>query len=126
MEHWFDYVQVSYELIVESEKKLNFSLDHEVEAYVVHLFAKNMNRTDIGNDSVSIQILNAYHNRKEMGKVADDCLLIHSYPFKKNKWPSPTFYKDMGIIAYGLDGNELMENNFTAASVVLNAVFKKL
>jgi hypothetical protein len=123
---WFDYVKTCYDLVVESEEFSDLKLEHTVEAYVVHLMAKNFNRTDIGNKAVAIQLLEAVNskNRSEYVAVGDECLLIHSYPLKQNKWPNKTYYSDMGTTAYGLAGHE-MENHFLAAAKILNVIFSR-
>lgn len=124
--YWFDYVKTCYDLVVESEGFTHLILEHEVEAYVVHLMARNFERTDIGSTAVAISLMQAMNsgNKDSLLSVADECLLIHSYPFKKKKWPSPTYYQDMGTTAYGLAGH-MMEEHFVPAGLVLNAIFKK-
>lgn len=124
--HWFEYRRVAYDLILETEGQTSIYLDDEVEAYVVHLFATNFDRTDIGDIPIAIQMLTAMQNGQNYRPIADECLLINSYPFRKNKWPSNTYYKDMGQIAYGLANLSLMEKNFEIASRVLHSVFKKI
>ena len=125
MQHWFDYVKVSYDLVIETESRLGLVLEHEVEAYVVHLFAKNINRVDIGHGAVALKVLEHMHNPELLARAADECLLIHSYPLRRNRWPTDTYYIDMGTVAYALAGNTLMESNFVPASKVLGAVFKQ-
>lgn len=122
MIHWQDYVRAAYDLVIESEGLTSVFLEHEVEAYVVHLFAKNFNRTDIGENPIAIQILST-NNYQPIG---DECLLINSFPLKRRRWPSETYYVDMGVIAYGMANLPLMERNFENASKVLHAVFKRM
>ncbi len=122
MNYWQDYVRAAYDLILESEGQSATYLDNEVETYVVHLFAKNFLRTDIGEEPIAIQILST----KNYQPIADECLLINSYPLKKRRWPSDTYYVEMGITAYGLANIEIMERNFESASRVLHSVFKKI
>lgn len=124
--YWFDYVKSCYDLVVESEGLTDLILEHEVEVYVVHLMANNFNRTDIGGRIISIELLEAMQsgNKERYKDVGDECLLIHSYPFKKQKWPSPTYYQEMGMIAYGY-ANHMMEEHFVPASKVLTAVFNR-
>jgi hypothetical protein len=122
--HWFEYVKSCYDLVIESESRSNIILDHDVEAYVVHLMARNFERINIGNEAVAMQLLLAVNsNRKEnLLSVGDECLLIHSYPLRRNKWPSETYYKDMGTTAYGL-AEHIMEENFEPAGEVLKTLF---
>lgn len=124
--YWLDYVKSCYDLVIESQGITSVVLDHEVEAYVVHLMANNFERTDIGAQAIAIQMLTAMQTgrRQQLLEVADECLLIHSYPFKKNRWPSPVYYQDMGTTAYGLAGH-VMEDNFVPAATVMNAIFNR-
>jgi hypothetical protein len=122
MIHWQEYVRAAYDLIIESEGLSATFLDHEVEAYIVHLFAKNFNRTDIGDTPVAIQILSTTNYQP----IGDECLLINSFPLKKRRWPSNTYYVEMGTIAYGMANLTLMEQNFENASKVLHTVFKRI
>jgi hypothetical protein len=123
---WFEYVKSCYDLVLESEKTTSIILNHEVEAYIVHLLAKNFERTDIGDNIMAFQIMEALHkkNNSELLSIGDECLLIYSYPFRKSKWPSNDYYKDIGIIAYGL-ANHIMEKHFNLASKILYTVFNK-
>ena len=126
MSKWFDYVKSCYDLVIESEGLLNVMLEHDVEAYVVHLMANNFTRNDIGVKIISVELLEAMQsgNKERYKDVGDECLLIHSYPLKKQKWPSNTYYRDMGMIAYGY-ANHMMEEHFVPASKVLTAVFNR-
>ena len=88
--YWFEYVKSCYDLVIESEGFTNLMLAHEVEAYVVHLMANNFNRIDIGNEAIAIKMMSAMNSgrRQDFLNVGDECLLIHSYPFKQKRWPS--------------------------------------
>jgi len=122
--YWLEYVKSCYDLVVESEGHAHLILDHEVEAYVVHLMAKNFERTDIGQIAIAIQMLSVLQSgtRDQLLPVADECLLIYSYPLKRASWPSPNYYRDMGITAYGLAGH-IMERHFEPAGKILSAIF---
>jgi hypothetical protein len=123
--YWLDYVKSCYDLVVESEKSTAINLAHDTEAYIVHLLAKNFERVDIGVKPVAILILQAASslNEQQFINIADECLLIHSYPLKRQRWPSESYYEDIGTTAYGL-ANHFMEHNFKVASIVLSAIFK--
>jgi len=129
MKNWFEYVKVGYDLIVEAEGESRVVLTHDVEAYIVHMFARNLERTDIGEMPVAIQLMEAMGNgnREVLTRVGDECLLINSFPFKRKRWPSASYYVDMGTISYGFAGNQHLceEVNFRLASTVLNWMFQK-
>lgn len=120
--YWQDYIRAAYDLILEGEGQSSTFLDNEVEVYLVHLFAKNFRRTDIGEQPIATQILAS----KNYQPIGDECLLINSYPLKRRRWPTETYYVEMGTIAYGLANLPKMEENFEKASRVLHTVFKKI
>lgn len=124
--HWLEYRRAAYDLIIESEGQTATFLDNEVEAYIVHLFANHFDRTDIGDEPIAIQLMTAMQQNKHYQPIADECLLINSYPLRRRRWPSETYYRDMGQIAYGMANLVKMEQNFESASRVLHAVFKKI
>ena len=124
IQHWQEYLKVSYDLILESEGQVRVYLDDQVEAYLVHLFAKNFERTDIYNEAIALRMLSV-KNRDEYRPIADECLLIDTWPIKHRRWPSDRYFKDMGSIAYGLAGLDYMEINFNQASRVLRQVLNK-
>jgi hypothetical protein len=120
------YIKAAYDLIMESESKTNTYLDNQVEEYLVLLFANNFQRTDIGEEAIAIQMLEACQVKgtEHYQPIADECLLIHSYPLNRKRWPTETYYMEMGMTAYGLANIEIMESNFEPASRVLRRVFK--
>ena len=122
--HWFEYVKSCYDLVIETEGKTQLILDHEVEAYVVHLMARNFDRTDIGTTAMTFKMFDAIHSRRrdDLVAVADECLLIHSFPLKRHRWPTGTYYQDLGTTAYGM-AQHMMESNFVPAGRILGAIF---
>lgn len=124
--YWFEYVKHCYDLVLESEGNSQLILTHEVEAYVVHLMARNFNRIDIGDTPIAIKMLAAMHNANKDTYLAtaDECLLIHSFPIRKNKWPTSTYYLEMGAVAYGLAGH-IMEKHVQPASKVMSGIFNR-
>lgn len=105
MSNWEVYVRESYELIKRAEATLTINLPHEIEAYVVHLFAHYMDKPLVNTEPVGIRLLSAAALptpiRKETLKSAgDECLLIHSMRWGSPKWPSANYYADMGQMAY--------------------------
>jgi len=128
MIHWLEYVKVCYDLVLASEQDTQVILPHNTEAYVVHMMARNFERTDIGEQAIAIQMLENFHrrNREDYGRIGDECLLIQSFPMRRQRWPSEKYYIDMGQMAYYMADNESMKKNFVNASRVLSGVFKQL
>lgn len=127
MENFLEYVKHCHDLVTESERTQNLVLEHNIEAYIVHLMARNFNRNDIGEKPIAIQILESFSGNLRIEKLivaADECLLINSFPLRKHKWPSSNYYKDMGIVAYGL-ANHQMENHFDNATKIMHGIFNR-
>lgn len=124
MNHWFEYVKSCYDLVLESEGKTKVFLEHDVEAYVVHLMARNFRRVNFGDTAIAIQVMEALQKggKEKLQEAGDECLIIHSYPLRKTKWPTNSYYQDMGMIAYGMAGH-MMEKNFVPASTIIYNIF---
>ncbi len=104
MKHFLTYVKYSYEIILEAEHKSSINLEHEIEAFVVHTFAKYMEKPNIPTDAIAIKMLTTVNevgeNRKQhFQEIAEECLLIDGLNLNHRKWPSRKYYKDMGVIA---------------------------
>jgi hypothetical protein len=63
-------------------------------------------------------------NKEAYLTTGDECLLIHSFPIKKSKWPSDTYYLEMGATAYSLAGH-IMAKHVDSASKVMTGIFNR-
>jgi len=105
MNNWEVYVKESYELIKRAENELTINLAHELEAYVVHLFAHYLDKPRVNTVPIGVKLLSAAtlptQAKKELLKsVGDECLLINSMEWGKHRWPTEVYYSDMGQMAY--------------------------
>lgn len=105
MTNWEAYVKESYELVRRAECELTVNLDHDLEAYIVHLFAHYMDKPKVNTVPVGVKLLASVNlpikARKELLKdVGDECLLINSMEWGKSKWPTEIYYADIGQMAY--------------------------
>jgi hypothetical protein len=105
MNHFLTYVKHSYEVILEAENKLCINLEHNTEAYMVHLFARYLDKPNINREPVCIKIMQGATLPPTQKKVmlqaaADECLLINGLELAKSRWPTNNYYKEMGILAY--------------------------
>ena len=105
MTNWDFYVRESYNIVRRAECELTINLAHEVEAYLVHLFAHYLDKPLVNTEPICIKLLasNAkpVAQRKSILKeVGDECLLINAMEWGRTKWPSQTYYADMGQMAY--------------------------
>lgn len=105
MSNWEVYVRESYELIKRAEHALTVNLPHDIEAYLVHLFAHYMDKPRVNTVPVGIRLLSANNlpislRKEELKAVGDECLLINSMGWGITRWPSATYYADIGQTAY--------------------------
>jgi hypothetical protein len=108
MKHFLEYRKASYELVMLGECKANVNLPHEIEAYVVHAFAKYMEQptlvADSINGTIAIKMLQAVNKsgelrKQELENVAQECMLIDGLKLHQSRWLSSGYYRDMGILA---------------------------
>ena len=105
MTNWEAYVKESYDLVRRAECELTVNLEHDLEAYIVHLFAHYMDKPRVNTVPVGVKMLSSINlpdrAKKELLKdVGDECLLINSMEWGKHKWPTEVYYADMGQMAY--------------------------
>lgn len=104
MQHFMTYVKAAYEVIMLAENKSNINLEHEVEAFVVHTFARYMEQPNIPTDAIAIKMMTAINENGEIKKVhfqqiAEECILIDGLELNSRRWPSKNYYRDMGRLA---------------------------
>ena len=104
MKHFLTYVKHSYDIIVEAEQKTKINLDHEVEAFVVHTFAKYMEQPNIPTDAIAIKIMSTIQEtgdkrKQQFQQIAEECLLIDGLKLNHKRWPNNKYFQDMGVIA---------------------------
>jgi hypothetical protein len=105
MTNWEIYVKESYELIKEAEQSLTVNLAHEVEAYLVHLFAHFLDKPMINTEPLGVKLMASIHlpvgQRKQVLKtVGDECLLINAMGWNQRRWPNDNYYAELGCSAY--------------------------
>ena len=101
-----DYVKASYEVILYGEGKAGINLDHEIEAFVVHTFARYMENPNIPSDAIAIQLMSSLNKtgeirKQHLQKVAEECILIDGLELNSRRWPSQNYFVDMGKVALG-------------------------
>ena len=78
MKYFMDYVKASYEVVMIGECRTGINLDHEIEAYLVHTYARYMENPNIPTDAIAIQFMNSLSCNKEikkklLEKIAEEC-----------------------------------------------------
>ena len=136
MKYFLTYVKHSYEVILDAEAKTRINLDHDVEAFMVHTFAKYMEQPNIPTDAIAIQMLqtmNEYSDKRKNNfqKIAEECLLINGLKLNKRKRPCENYFIDMGTLAFGYRAYsdkppelfyEKLANQFNKMSILLNSI----
>lgn len=137
MKDWNPYIKAGWELVTEATSVTPIYLDPEIEHFLVFTIARTIERNDIGSESVAIKILEARSIPRGRSRqpilraIGEECLFIDAWDIKKRKWPSMTYYSEMGQIAFMQSSlstrpnNELLEkasNSFTMLSKVLKSV----
>ena len=140
MINWQDYVRASYDIVIYAEPNVQPKLDETLESYLVHMLARNFLGHSFGEKPVAISFLESsslpgYQKKQAMSSLGDECLYISGFGLKKNKWPSKTYYSNMGSMAYGYAAISLLpmdplyshlENNFTLLEKVIQQISKEL
>jgi hypothetical protein len=137
MKDWNPYIKAGWELVTEATSVTPIYLDPEIEHFLVFTIARTIERNDIGSESVAIKILEARSIPRGRSRqpilraIGEECLFIDAWDIKKRKWPSMTYYSQMGQIAFMQSSlstrpnNELLEkasNSFTMLSKILKSV----
>ena len=105
MTNWEIYIKEAYSLIKRAENELVIDLQHDLEAYLVHLYAHYLDRPLVNTEPVGIKLLSSnmlpISQRKLVLKdIGDECLIIHAMEWGKHRWPSSSYYADLGQMAY--------------------------
>lgn len=105
MSNWEVYVRESYDIIRRAENELTVTLEHNIEAYLVHLFAHYLDKPTVNTEPICVKLLSSNSlpvpQRKHILKeVGDECLMVHAMEWGKPRWPSNTYYADLGQMAY--------------------------
>jgi hypothetical protein len=104
MKHFLTYVKHSYQVILDAESRTKINLEHDIEAFVVHTFAKYMEQPNIPTDAIAIKMLKTVSETGDIRKshfqeIAEECLLIDGLKLNSRRWPSQKYFKDMGVLA---------------------------
>jgi len=105
MTNWEVYVKESYQLIKEAEQTLTVTLEQEIEAYIVHLFAHFLDKPTINTEPMGVKYMSCSRlpvtQRKTILKsIGDECLLINAMEWNRRRWPSDQYYAEIGSAAY--------------------------
>lgn len=105
MTNYEQYVKHSYDVIKRAENMLAMTINENIEAYLVQLFAHYMDKPKVNTEPVCIKLLESIakpvsQRAPILKEVGDECLLIHSMEWGKSRWPTTHYYEEMGQSAY--------------------------
>ncbi|MEY3982313.1 MAG: hypothetical protein RLZZ281_1182 [Pseudomonadota bacterium] len=96
---WQPYLKASWELIMESEGKSQVFLDQELEAYLVHMMARNFRNNAFPPDIVCLEFARA-KTRDDFRQIGDSCLFVDAWDVRRARLVERNYYEKMGQIAY--------------------------
>lgn len=118
---------------MEAQGRSQTYLESDLEAFLVHSIARNMENTHIWEEPIAIRMLSAQQLPREQRQpilrtVGEECLFIDAWQIRQPRWPSPNYFQDMGEIAFGMASTttrppdallEMVGANFRTLSRVL-------
>jgi hypothetical protein len=104
VKHYLEYRKASYEIVMIAESRCNICLDEDVEYFVVDTLARYMEEPNIPTDAIAIKMLEATSQKgdkkkKQLQQIAEECLLIDGLELNSRRWPSKSYFRDMGQLA---------------------------
>ena len=97
---WQPYIKASWEIVMAAEGKMQMHLDSELEAYLVHMVARNFRNAKLTPDIVCLELGQARHVQ-DFRNIGDGCLFIDAWHIRRARLVSNDYYQRMGQIAYG-------------------------
>lgn len=118
---------------MEAQGRSQTYLESDLETFLVHSIARNMENSHIWEKPIAIKMLSAQQLPREqrpplLRTVGEECLFIDAWQIRQPRWPSPQYFQDMGEIAFGMASTasrppdsllELVSTNFRTLSRVL-------
>lgn len=97
--NWQPFIRASWEMVLESEGRTSVYLEEEVEAYLVHMMARNFRNTDFPPDVICLQFAHA-KTRDDYMRIGDGCLFVDAWDVRRARLVEKSYYSKMGQIAY--------------------------
>ena len=97
---WQPYIKASWDMVMAAEGRSQTQLDQELEAYLVHMMARNFRNAGIPPDIVCIEFGKARH-ADDYRQIGDACLFVDAWRIRRARLVAEDYYERMGQIAYG-------------------------
>jgi hypothetical protein len=127
---WQPYIKASWDLVMEAEGRTEVYLKDDLEAYLVHMMARNFRNSKMPPEIICLEFPRA-RTQEDFLQIGDNCLFVDAWDVKRAKLVAQDYYQRMGQIAYSSAAiasrpiNELYERvarEFGTLSQVLRGV----
>jgi hypothetical protein len=128
--NWQPYIKASWDLVMEAEGRTEVYLQDDLEAYLVHMMARNFRNPNMPPDIICLSFPQA-RTPEDFRQIGDDCLFVDAWDVRRARLVNRDYYQRMGQIAYSSAAiasrpiNELYERvakEFSLLSQVLRGV----
>ena len=84
MKHWQPYVKAGWEIVMEAQGKSQIFLESDVEAFLVHVIARTIDKTNIWDQPIAIRVLTAQQlsgktRALALQTIGEECLFINGW-----------------------------------------------
>ena len=97
--NWQSYIRASWEIVMECESLSQVSLDEEMEAYLVHMMARNFCRTDFPPSIMCLEFTRA-RTPEDFRQIGDSCLFVDAWDIQRATLVGRDYYEKLGQAAY--------------------------
>ena len=97
---WQPYIKASWEIVMAAEGRSQTHLDEDLEAYLVHMMARNFRNSGIPPEIVCLEFGRA-RSAEDYRRIGDACLFVDAWDIKRARLVAQDYYQRMGQIAYG-------------------------
>ena len=97
--NWQPYIRASWEIVMECESRSQVFLDEELEAYLVHMMARNFRRRDFPPDIVCLEFARA-RSPEDFRQIGDSCLFVDAWDIRRARLVGRDYYEKLGQAAY--------------------------
>jgi hypothetical protein len=97
--NWQPYIRASWEIVMECENRCQLFLDEELEAYLVHMMARNFRKQDFPPEIVCLEFTRA-RTSEDFRQIGDSCLFVDAWDIRRAALVGRDYYEKMGQAAY--------------------------
>ena len=81
MKHWQPYIKAGWEIVMEAQGKSQVFLASDMEAFLVHVIARTIDKPNMWERPVAVKILGAQtlsgsHRATALQSIGEECVLV--------------------------------------------------